>query len=178
MQTGQVELKLARRGDARGIALMSRDLIEAGLGWSWTPERVTRQIRGADAVVLTARMGRRLLGFAIMHFREEDAYLNLLAVRPTHRRAGIGRRLIRWLEDSASVAGISAIHLEVRANNRGARAFYAKLGYEEAATVPGYYRGRETAIRMRRRLRTTRWSEFWAHQDDLAPLVSFKKLAD
>ncbi|MGH8730073.1 MAG: GNAT family N-acetyltransferase, partial [Burkholderiales bacterium] len=69
-----------------------------------------------------------------------------------YQRAGLGRRLIKWLEVSALVAGISVVYLEVRANNRGAQTFYEKLGYRKIAHVPGYYSGRESALYMARDL--------------------------
>lgn len=155
-----VELALARLAEAQQIALMSRDLIEAGLGWRWTPARVTRQIRCPDTNVLVARslFGRsrgRVIGFAIMHFRMEEAHLLLLAVHPAYRHGGIGRRLVEWQEKVARTAGIPTIHLEVRANNHAARAFYRALGYQEVQLVPRYYDGRESAVRMAHDLRVT-----------------------
>jgi ribosomal-protein-alanine N-acetyltransferase len=78
-------LRLASPHDAAPIAAMSRELIEAGLGWSWTPERVQRSLRHRDTLVLTARDGERLTGFAIMLFGDERAHLSLLAVRSDYR---------------------------------------------------------------------------------------------
>ena len=49
----------ARRTDAREIAEMSRDLIEQGLTWSWTPARVQHLSRPGSSVVV-ARRERRL----------------------------------------------------------------------------------------------------------------------
>ncbi|MGH7961874.1 MAG: ribosomal protein S18-alanine N-acetyltransferase [Candidatus Binatia bacterium] len=143
---------MATGSDAFQIALLSRDVIETGLGWSWTPPRVIRSIRCPDATVLVADARSRVAGFAIMYFAEEEAHLNLLAVRKDYQRAGLGRRLIKWLEVSALVAGISVVYLEVRANNRGAQTFYEKLGYRKIAHVPGYYSGRESALYMARDL--------------------------
>lgn len=148
-----VELKLARLRDAGQIARMSRDLVEFGLPWSWTAERVAAQIRSRDSNVLTAWAHGRLIGFAIMQFFDEHAHLNLLAVEPASRRLGIGRQLLQWLEATARVGGIFFVHLEVRAGNRGARAFYQQLGYRETRYIPGYYSGREAAIRMTHDLR-------------------------
>src|SRR5205814_582222 len=83
-----------------------------------------------------------LTGFAIMEFGDERAHLVLLAVRPSHRRLGIGKRMLEWLLESARVAGMASIHLELRAANDAAR---------------GYYRGgegrKEGALRMLRVLR-------------------------
>ena len=154
-----ITFRLARPVDVEPIAVMSRDLIESGLGWSWTPARVNRELRDRDSLVLTARNRRGLIGFAIMHFQDEDAHLNLLAVKPGHQRAGLGRGLVHWLEESALVAGISSVHLEVRAKNRAARAFYQAIGYFEVALIPRYYRNREPAIRMAHTLRLGRWSD-------------------
>ena len=119
----ETELRLATVSDAFQIATISRDVIETGLGWSWTPARVLRSIRCAETTVLVADVGEQVVGFAIMHFGDEEAHLNLLAVRQTHQRAGVGRRLIEWLEASVLVAGISVVYLEVRATNRGAQTF-------------------------------------------------------
>ena len=148
-----IELKLARLADAQRIALMSRDLVENGLPWSWTAVRVARHIRGRDSDVLTAWAEQQLIGFAVMEFFAEHAHLNLLAVEPRYRQAGVGRQLMEWLEETARAGGIFFINLEVRAGNGGAQAFYRSLGYKETKAVPRYYSGRETAICMTHDLR-------------------------
>jgi len=148
-----MEITLAKSTDARRIALMSRKLIEDGLpGWSWDEARVGKHLRDRDSIVLTARIAGQTVGFAIMHFNESSAHLNLLAVEPLYQRQGIGRRLIEWLEGSARVAGTFVISLEVRAGNCAARAFYRRLGYQELVCLPRYYSGIEAAVRMNRDL--------------------------
>jgi ribosomal-protein-alanine N-acetyltransferase len=145
-------LGLARSDDARLIAEMSRDLIEHGLPWSWTQARVRHFIGGADSSVVVARRDGALAAFAIMHFGDEVAHLNLLAVAAAHRRQGLGTQLIRWLCATAVDAGIFRIDLELRSRNQTARDFYLKLGFEETGLIEGYYQGREAALRMSRRL--------------------------
>jgi [ribosomal protein S18]-alanine N-acetyltransferase len=146
-------LKLAAPADAVPIAAMSRELIEAGLPWTWTPERVVRSLRHPETLVLTARDGAHLAGFAIMQFGDERAHLSLLAVRPDYQRRGVGRHMLEWLVESALTAGIASVHLELRESNRGARRFYLNQGFAETARIPGYYRGAETAVRMLRQIR-------------------------
>jgi ribosomal-protein-alanine N-acetyltransferase len=169
-------LALAAAADAREIAEMSRDLIEQGLTWSWTPARVQHFISGTESSVIVARRGdwrsdaqhiectpldaprrnaRSIAAFAIMHFGDEVAHLNLLAVAPEHRRQGLGRQLIDWLTATAIEAGVFRINLELRTQNGTARAFYQSLGFDELGVVQGYYQGREAALRMSRRLGTT-----------------------
>jgi ribosomal-protein-alanine N-acetyltransferase len=77
----------------------------------------------------------------------------LLCVQPAQRRRGIARALYGWLVDSARVAGMASIQLELRADNTAALAFYQHLGFVETQTVPDYYVGRLAARRMRQRLR-------------------------
>ena len=121
-------LSLAVAADARQIAEMSRDLIEQGLSWSWTPARVQHFISGCDASVVVARRESRITAFAIMHFGEDVAHLNLLAVAPEHRRQGLGRQLMEWLMATALEAGVFRINLELRTHNDQARDFYLSLG--------------------------------------------------
>jgi ribosomal-protein-alanine N-acetyltransferase len=143
---------LARTTDAREIAEMSRDLIEHGLTWSWTPARVQHFISGAESSVVVARREQRIAAFAIMHFGEDVAHLNLLAVSPEHRRQGLGRQLMQWLTSTAVEAGVFRINLELRTHNETARTFYERLGFDQLGVVQGYYQGREAALRMSRRL--------------------------
>jgi ribosomal-protein-alanine N-acetyltransferase len=145
-------IELARVADAPRVAVLSRDLVETGLGWSWRAPRVLRVIRSPDNVVLVARAGARLAGAGIMFYGTDEARLNLLAVARPWQRSGLGTRLVRWLESSALTAGISVVYLEVRAGNAGAQAFYRGLGYCRVQRLPGYYRGHESAVVMARDL--------------------------
>ena len=88
-----------------------------------------------------------------MDFGDTSAHLSLFAVKPTHQRCGIGRRLMAWLEEAALTAGIATINLELRSINFAARTFYRMRGYKETSYIPGYYRGVETAVKMARDIR-------------------------
>ena len=149
-------LRIATRADAPGIARLSRDRIENGLGWSWTAPRVLRSVVDAQTNVVVAQDAAAMLGFGIMKYHDDEAHLLLLAVRSESSRRGVGSALVAWLERSARVAGIGEICLESRITNAGARAFYAGLGYREVQTLPGYYAGREACIRLAKDLRVRR----------------------
>ena len=169
-----ITIRLAEPRDAQSVALMSRDFIESGLGWKYDVPRVLKAIRDRDTLAIVACEGGKppagastpasaaaragLAGFAIMELGEERAHLVLLAVRPSHRRLGIGQRMLDWLLESARVAGMASVHLELRAGNDAARRFYRAMGFYETVLVPGYYRGveggrKEGALRMLRVLR-------------------------
>src|SRR5439155_181672 len=159
-----ITIRLAEPRDAQAIGMMSRDFVEAGLGWKYDAARVLRAIRDRETLAVVAcESGKSstsrgaVTGFAIMEFGDERAHLVLLAVRPSHRRLGIGQRLLEWMLESARCAGMSSIHLELRASNDAARRFYRAMGFYETVLVPGYYRSgegrKEGALRMLRVLR-------------------------
>ncbi len=151
------ELGLATRQDAPTLAAMSRDYVERGLGWRWRSSAIENLIASPDTVVLCARvpttLGKVIVGFGIMQYSLEEAHLILLAVRPRMRRRGLARELLAWLEHTADVAGIRKIELEVRERNSGARRFYREQGYKSGPSIPRYYDGIETAVRMAKQLR-------------------------
>jgi ribosomal-protein-alanine N-acetyltransferase len=141
-------LEPARAGDAPLLAAMSQAHVESGLKPAWGAARIRWHVRDPESVVLIARLQTIVAGFAIMRYGEDIAHLNLLAVDPAHRRRGIARALVRWLEETALTAGTFIIGLELRAGNEPARALYRSLGYHELGHIPGYYQGVESAIRM------------------------------
>ncbi len=152
MTSNEISLRLARPAEATAIAQLSRDLIEYGLGWRWTPARVAASIRAPNVNVLVAYVRGQLAGFAIMRYGDDDAHLDLLAVAPAYRRAGVGRQLLQWLEKCAVVGGIFCVTLEVREVNEKAQLFYQRMGYRALVHLPRYYQGIEGALRMGRAL--------------------------
>ncbi len=148
----EIPVRLARLGDAPRIANLSRTLIEAGLPWSWTPRRVATHMRAREHLTAIATDGGELAGFVLAQFGSRGVHIALLGVAPAYQRHGLGRRLVSWVEESASIAGLFAMHLEVRAGNQQARRFYANLGYRETTRSAGYYSGVEDAIRLERDL--------------------------
>ena len=153
MDAAALPLEFADRQDAPAIAAMSRDLIEAGLGWEYRADRIARLIGDPECTAVVARLGTRIAGFGIMSFSADRAHLVLLAVRGAWQHRGVGRRLVHWLVESAQVAGVISIHVELRATNHAARRLYEACAFSETLRVPRYYRGKETAIRMLRVLR-------------------------
>lgn len=146
------DIELASSEDAAQIAELSRVTIEQGLPWRWTAERVRACIRDRTVNTVVARLSERVIGFAIMKYGDDEAAVLLFGVDPAHRRRRVGSELLEWLEVTARTAGIRAIRLEARQDNRVAAAFYRHHGFEEIGVVHGYYQGLEDAIRYLKRL--------------------------
>jgi [ribosomal protein S18]-alanine N-acetyltransferase len=153
-------IRLATAADAPAIADMSRQYIESGLGWSWTPARIAAAIADRETNVALIDQPDGVLAFGIMHYAERTAHLALLAVDPAQRRRGIAARLVAWLEKCADTAGIERIRVEARSDNPEALAFYQKLGYVQIDRLARYYRGVLDAVRLEKTLR------FAVHESD------------
>lgn len=91
---------------------------------------------------------KNLAGFAIVEWsRSEAAYLHTLEVAPEHRRAGVGRELLRSCIASARAAEVRLFWLHVAEENLAARALYRSLGFVEQEREEHYYgRGRHALV--------------------------------
>jgi [ribosomal protein S18]-alanine N-acetyltransferase len=148
-------IRLATAADALAIADMSRQYIEDGLGWSWTPTRIAAAIEEESTNVAVIHQSGGMAGFGIMHYGERSAHLALLAVHPSQRRHGLAAQLLSWLEKCADTAGIERIRVEARSDNPAAIAFYQKHGYTQTDRLARYYRGVLDALRLEKTIRVS-----------------------
>jgi len=146
---------LARPSDASAIAVMSRDLIEHGLGWRWRPDRVAKAIDDPDTNVAVLRLEEKLIGFGIMEYLDDEAYLVLFAVGTSSQRKGAGSALLRWLEAAARAAGSRRIRVDARRDNVAARCFYNQHGYYERILESRMYGKVVDGVRLEKWLRST-----------------------
>jgi [ribosomal protein S18]-alanine N-acetyltransferase len=86
-----------------------------------------------------ADRGPSIVGFLVAHDIAGEFELENIAVAARARRQGIGRQLLSKLVETAVQRGVRAIHLEVRGENRAARALYERLGFVQSGVRPGYY---------------------------------------
>lgn len=150
-----LRLRAAHASEAAEIASISRQHVEHGLRWRWTPGRIKRHVADPDSMVLVASRAGVMQGFAIMKFADDSAHLLLLAVQPKSRRRGIATDLLRWLEKSCVTAGIQQIRLELRDANQPARKFYTAMGYRLVGRMAAYYDRQESAVVMGKYLHET-----------------------
>lgn len=100
--------------------------------------------------IWVARNGSELIGYYLIQFVGDEMELHTFAVKPEHRRRGIGITLLRHMLDQAKGRGIRRIYLQVRPSNDSARSLYNKLGFVAVGMRRGYYRDNgEDAIVMR-----------------------------
>jgi len=70
------------------------------------------------------------LGFSF-EFHGHDAFIDELYIEAAHRRRGLGRQALEFVEKKARERGVNAIHLEVDRGNDAAFELYRRVGYED-----------------------------------------------
>jgi GNAT superfamily N-acetyltransferase len=129
------------------------NLIEQA-GLPATPEDVGRRLErlpAADRLILAVE-GEHLVGYA--HLRigndlvyEETAELMSIIVRASHRRRGIGRRLVTAAETWAAQSGRARLLMRTEVVRTAAHAFFVALGFRETSTNLEFVRDLEAARR-------------------------------
>jgi ribosomal-protein-alanine N-acetyltransferase len=115
----------------------------------WSYDSIMSEFDSADGILITAKDGHRLLGFAMLHLFFDEAELYNIAVAPTSRRCGVGRALISRVISESAKRDIRRIVLEVRKSNAGARALYKSCGFAVCGERRDYYDDpKENAILM------------------------------
>lgn len=79
---------------------------------------------------LTGWVEKHLVGSVMAGYDGHRGWINYLAVCPTVRRRGYGRKLIQFAEARLYQAGCPKINLQIRVGNEFAVDFYRSLGYD------------------------------------------------
>jgi ribosomal-protein-alanine N-acetyltransferase len=107
-------------------------------------------IQQPDAATWIADNGERMCGFAIVEWTRDKvgkvAYIQTLEVVAEQRGQGVGRELLRRIEDSASAAGALMIWLHVDAENAAAIRVYQANGFIAQGREEEYYGGDRAAL--------------------------------
>jgi ribosomal protein S18 acetylase RimI-like enzyme len=101
-------------------------------------ERAKVERMVADGVALLAEDEGRPVGYALARYGDHGpttAYVSDLWVDGGARRQGLGRELLRRVGTAAAERGVTHVLLDVDAKNRGAIAFYERLGFTEIAKI-------------------------------------------
>jgi [ribosomal protein S18]-alanine N-acetyltransferase len=103
-----------------------------------------------------AANGLSLIGVALGQVDHSGVgHVVRLAVAPEYQHQGYGRQLLQAIEAGFQAAGISVVHLEVRATNKRALHLYVQSDYIIVERLPGYYQDGEDALMMVKALNFT-----------------------
>jgi ribosomal-protein-alanine N-acetyltransferase len=80
-----------------------------------------------------------IVGFMGLWLLPREAHIVTMAVRESHRRRGIGERLLISAIELAQESDQDVVALECRVSNEAARALYEKYGFQQVGLRPKYY---------------------------------------
>lgn len=112
---------------------------EACFSVPWSLENFERIFRYKENYYLTAWDGDAIVGFIGLMAVAGEGDITNVAVLPSHRKQGIGDRLVKSMIDLAKEKEISKIMLEVRSSNEAAIHLYEKYGFEFLCIRKNYY---------------------------------------
>lgn len=124
-----------QRGDLDRIAELERICFRT----PWSKAALAGELKNDIAHYLVGECDGRVIAYAGMWVMFDEAHITNVAVDPTFRRHGIGRRLMLAMMRTAKLFGASLMTLEVRETNHGAQALYFGLDFENAGRRKRYY---------------------------------------
>jgi ribosomal-protein-alanine N-acetyltransferase len=140
-------IERARVADAAALARLAAE----SLPEPWSEHGFAEELEAPGARVWLVRdPAGEPIAYLVAHRVLDEIQLVSLAVAATHRRRGLGRALV---ERALADAALASAHLEVRSNDAGAQAFYARLRFRPVGRRAGFYAGGIDAIAMSRDLR-------------------------
>jgi ribosomal protein S18 acetylase RimI-like enzyme len=146
-----VRLRKAERGDIDSLMELEHSVFATD---QLTRRSLLRFLQSASAELIVAEEGGRIVGTAIVLFRQRSAVARLysIAVAPHMGGRGIGPMLLQAAEDAALARGCRSIRLEVHETNAAAISRYRKSGYREFGRHARYYEDGGAALRFEKRL--------------------------
>ena len=144
-----VVVRLAGPDDVRAVTTLEHDALGSD---AWSENLLREGVSGLIPTTLflvattTSVETFETQGYAAVSIVADVAELQRIAVAATRRRTGVASALLARVEREATRRHADRLLLEVRDDNTGALAFYARHGFTELDRRPRYYADGTTAI--------------------------------
>ncbi len=124
-----IEVRTYEEADEAAVAALWREVFPDEPAHNVPEEVVARKLEVQRELFLVAVEGDDVVGTAMAGYDGHRGWVYAVAVKPSHRRRGIGAALMARVEEGLRAMGCPKLNLQVRGSNREAVAFYEKLGY-------------------------------------------------
>ncbi|MEM3153320.1 MAG: ribosomal protein S18-alanine N-acetyltransferase [Candidatus Bathyarchaeia archaeon] len=110
---------------------------------AFTKQQIAQLLQNQNCISLVAKENDKIIGFIIGMIYVEDGVLTghilTIDVSPSHRRKGVGIKLLQELEEIFRDRQVKVSRLEVREDNVAALSLYQKFGYKKIGRLQHYY---------------------------------------
>ena len=132
-------IRLLKVQDASVVCMLQKQ----STGVFWT-EKSTSSLLSQKAIIgWGAVLEENLIGFLLVQWSDDQADIIEIVVDQSHRRRGVGCKLLQACEVFFKEKGVREVFLEVLEENRPACSFYKALGFKDFGRRPDYYRTQE-----------------------------------
>jgi len=123
------------RRDMPEVAAIEREAFE----FPWSEEDFTRCLRQRNCIGMVAEMADSVVAFMIYELHRAKLHVLNFAVTRSHRRLGIGTRMMDKLVGKLAPERRGRIVLEVRETNLPAQLFFRSLGFRATSVLKDFY---------------------------------------
>jgi ribosomal-protein-alanine acetyltransferase len=110
---------------------------------AFTKQQIAQLLRDSNSIGLVAKEDGNIIGFIIGALSRDNelliGHILTIDVSLSHRRRGIGLRLLQEMEKIFKEKGAKICRLEAREDNVAALNLYRKLGYKKVRVLRHYY---------------------------------------
>jgi [ribosomal protein S18]-alanine N-acetyltransferase len=130
-----VHVRWMIRRDMPEVVAIEREAFE----FPWAEDDFTRCLRQRNCIGMVAEMADSVVAFMIYELHRTKLQMLNFAVRRSHRRLGIGTRMMDKLVAKLTPDRRGRIVLEVRETNLPAQLFFRSLGFRATSVLKDFY---------------------------------------
>ena len=130
-----VHVRWMIRRDMPEVIAIERDSFE----FPWAEDDFTRCLRQRNCIGMVAEMADSVVAFMIYELHRSKLHVLNFAVLRSHRRLGIGTRMMEKLIGKLTPERRGRILLEVRETNLPAQLFFRSLGFRATSVLKDFY---------------------------------------
>ncbi len=124
------------------------DIDKKSLNGIWTKSQWARELSAPNRICLgiIELETKKLLGLCCTWLVIDELHITFIAVHPIHQRKGLGKLLLSELINRSKSLLTNHIHLEVKAHNEQAKAFYKAMGFKTVGIRSNFYKDGSDAL--------------------------------
>ena len=130
-----VHVRWMIRRDMPEVVTIEREAFE----FPWSEEDFTRCLRQRNCIGMVAEMADSVVAFMIYELHRTKLHMLNFAVLRSHRRLGVGTRMMEKLLAKLTPDRRGRIMLEVRETNLPAQLFFRSLGFRATTVLKDFY---------------------------------------
>ena len=131
----KIHVRWMIRRDMREVLDVEAEAFE----FPWSDEDFTRCLRQRSCIGMVAESGDSVVAFMIYELHRSRLHVLNFAVARSHRRLGVGTRMMEKLVGKLTPERRNRIVLEVRETNLPAQLFFRSLGFRAISVLKDFY---------------------------------------